>query len=66
MSKQVTKQRAPQRTENVQAEPDTSKERTPEQDALLDESNDLLDEIDGLLEGLDQDLAAQFVQVGGE
>ena len=38
----------------------------PQPAADLSATDDLLDEIDDLLEGLDQDLALSYTQVGGE
>lgn len=63
MSEQVQKQKpAPQ--ERAAEKPVEAKARTEEQQALLD--SDIMDEIDAALEGLDQDLAQQYVQKGGE
>lgn len=63
MSEQVQKQKpAPQ--ERASEKPVEAKARTEEQQALLD--SDIMDEIDAALEGLDQDLAQQYVQKGGE
>lgn len=65
MPEQVQKPKPAPRKEE-QTDDLTVKERSEETEALLSESSDWLDEIDEALEGLDQDLAAQFTQVGGE
>lgn len=53
------------------ATPSTNEEAPPkgrsdEQQELINYSDELLDEIDGLLSGLDENLAATFVQAPGE
>ncbi len=64
---QVTKQpsdsqAAPVTTEHAQ----TSHARKPEHEALLDESDDLMAAIDEALLGVEEDLAINFRQQGGQ
>jgi len=70
MSEQVQKVRSAKEQEmDHLAEEDAKAEaaaRTPEQQDLIDASDDILDEIDKALEGLDQDLAVTYIQQGGE
>lgn len=68
MPEQVRKHQTTEKQKSEAAAETTAaleaKARTAEQQALLDD--DILDEIDAALEGLDQELAVQFRQAGGE
>ena len=67
MTEQAQRQRAPSKRDAEVAQEHTNPPaRTPEQDELIDATDDLLAEIDEALEGLDLDLAVHYVQAGGQ
>lgn len=64
MSQQQIRKPAPQEREAERAT--EAKARTEEQQEAIDKADDLLDEIDEALSGLDQELAVNFKQKGGQ
>ncbi len=61
--KRIRKQRLPQR---AVAEPEKASEATEREERASDDTDDILAAIDEALEGLDQNLAKEYVQQGGE
>jgi ubiquitin-like protein Pup len=65
-ARQAPPSKQQQEAAEVANEEVTETERTPEQEALIDDLDDLLDEIDSVLEENAEEFVLQYVQRGGQ